>query len=139
MLSQITVFLENEKGRLSAMCGVLAEAGVDMQALTIAETAEYGLIRLIVDKPEVAVAALQAADYRAISTKVVAVRLENKPGSLAELLAKLDEMAVNIEYGYCFSFKGEAAVDVFKVEDPEGAAVKLQAAGFDVVRTEDLA
>lgn len=139
MISQITVFLENEKGRLSAMCGVLAEAGVDMQALTIAETAEYGLVRLIVNDPDAALAALKEADYRAISTKVVAVRLENKPGSLAALLAKLDEMAVNIEYGYCFSFKGEAAVDVFKVEDPDAASVKLKAAGFDVVRAADLA
>lgn len=139
MISQITVFLENEKGRLSAMTSVLGEASIDMQALTIAETAEYGLVRLIVDKPAEALEALKAADYRAISTNVVAVRLGNQPGSLAELLAKLDEMDVNIEYGYCFSSNAEQAIDVFKVADAEAAVVKLKAAGFDVLKAADLA
>ena len=139
MISQITVFLENEKGRLSAMTSVLGEAGIDMQALTIAETAEYGLVRLIVDKPAEALEALKAADYRAISTNVVAVRLGNQPGSLAELLAKLDEMDVNIEYGYCFSSNAEQAIDVFKVSDAEAAVLKLKAAGFDVLKAADLA
>ncbi|WP_165046174.1 MULTISPECIES: amino acid-binding protein [unclassified Adlercreutzia] len=139
MIQQITVFLENKEGRLSAMCRVLSEAGIDMKALTIAETAEYGLVRLIADDPEAALAALHAADYRAISTNVVAIALENRPGSLSELLEKLDDMGVNIEYGYCFAFKGEQAVDVFKVADAEQAAVKLAAAGFKVVKAADLA
>ena len=139
MISQITVFLENEKGRLSAMTNVLGAAGIDMQALIIAETAEYGLVRLIVDKPEEALEALKAADYRAISTKVVALRLGNQPGALAKLLSKLDEMDVNIDYGYCISSNAEQAIDVFKVADAEAAVVKLKAAGFEVLRAAELA
>ena len=139
MIDQITVFLENAKGRLHALTRTISDAGVDMLALTISETSEYGLARIICDDPDKALEALAAADFRAVTTKVSAVSIPNKPGALADLLKVLDEQGMDIEYGYCFSFKGEAAVDVFKVEDPEGAAVKLQAAGFDVVRTEDLA
>lgn len=138
MISQITVFLENEKGRLSAMCATLGEAGIDMRALTIAETAEYGLVRLIVDQPEAALEALKAADYRAISTKVVAVKLGNRPGALASLLAKVEDLDVNIEYGYCFSSNEDCAIDVFKVADVEAAVEKLEAAGYELLKASDL-
>lgn len=133
MIQQITVFLENKEGRLAAMCRVLSDAGVDMSALTIAETAEYGLVRLIADKPQEALAALQAADYRAIATDVIAVQIDNTPGALTALLAQLDDMGVNVEYGYCFSCNDDAAVDVFKVADPAQASVKLTAAGFKLL------
>ncbi len=138
MIQQITVFLENEEGRLSAMTRVLAEAGINMKALTIAETTEYGLVRIVADKPEAAVEALRAADYRAITTEVLAVSLGDEPGTLAALLEKLDELGTNIEYAYCFSL-GAAAMDVLKVKDPQGTAVKLANAGFTIVKQADLA
>ena len=102
-MKQITVFLENEKGRLSAVTRCLADAGINMQALTIAESAEYGLVRIICDKPEEALTALKVGDYRAIATDVVAIEVSNQAGGLAKLLETLDGLDLNIEYGYCFS------------------------------------
>ena len=100
MIQQITVFLENKSGRLSSLCAALGEAGIDMQALTIADTADYGVVRIICAEPERAAEVLRAADYRVNITRVTAIAVDNQPGGLAKLLAKLDEMNVNIEYGY---------------------------------------
>ena len=141
MIQQITVFLENKSGRLSSLCAALGEAGIDMQALTIADTADYGVVRIICAEPERAAEVLRAADYRVNITRVTAIAVDNQPGGLAKLLAKLDEMNVNIEYGYCFSNAGETAVDVFKIRDAAKAAeatFKLEEAGFKVLRQEDL-
>ena len=141
MVKQITVFLENKSGRLSSLCAVLGEASIDMQALTIADTADYGVVRIICAEPERAAEVQRAADYRVNITRVTAIAVDNQPGGLAKLLAKLDEMNVNIEYGYCFSNAGETAVDVFKIRDAAKAAeatFKLEEAGFKVLRQEDL-
>jgi len=133
MLEQVTVFLENSKGRLAALTRVLANAGVNMQALTIAETSDYGLVRIVCDKPEEAVDALREADFRAITTKVIAVAVPNRPGGLADLLDAFEELGLNIEYGYCFSSEAGEAIDVLKVADPERAAEAIAAAGYRLV------
>ena len=116
MIQQITVFLENKSGRLSSLCAALGEAGIDMQALTIADT----------------------ADYRVNITRVTAIAVDNQPGGLAKLLAKLDDMNVNIEYGYCFSYKGEKAIDVLKIRDADVAEVAIKAAGYKLLDPADL-
>lgn len=138
MIQQITVFLENKEGRLASVCETLGAAGVDMQALTIADTADYGVVRIICNKPQVAVEALRAADYRANITEVVAIAVNNEPGGLAKLLAKLDDLNLNIEYGYCFSYKGEAAIDVLKIRGAQAAEVAIKAAGYKVLDPADL-
>ena len=132
MIEQVTVFLENAKGRLAALTRVLANAHVNMEALTIAETSDYGLVRIICDKPAQAVAALEEAGFRAITTKVIAVAVPNKPGGLADLLETLDTLNLNIEYGYCFSSENGRAVDVLKVGDPARAVEAIQSAGFEL-------
>ena len=129
-MKQITVFLENEKGRLSAVTRCLADAGINMQALTIAESAEYGLVRIICDKPE---EALKVGDYRAIATDVVAIEVSNQAGGLAKLLETLDGLDLNIEYGYCFSTGQDTAIDVLKIKGAEAAVEAIQAAGFKVL------
>lgn len=139
MLEQVTVFLENKQGRLGVLTRALANAGVNMFALTIAETSDYGLVRIVCDKPQVAVDALRAADLRAIITKVIAVVVPNKPGGLADLLLTLDEWGLNIEYGYCFSVRDDEAVDVLKVGDAMTAVQAITAAGYKLVTAEDLA
>lgn len=139
MLKQVTVFLENAKGRLLALTRVLANAEVNMYALTIAETSDYGLVRIVCDKPEAAVDALRAADMRAIVTNVLAVEVPNRPGGLADLLETFEKLDLNIEYGYCFSVKGAAAVDVLKVADPERSMAALLDAGYHLVTQQDLA
>ncbi len=130
MIEQVTVFLENEKGRLSALTRALANAGVNMQALTIAETSDYGLVRIVCDKPAQAVEALEAAGLRAIVTKVVAVVVPNRPGGLADLLETLDALGLNIEYGYCFSVADGEAIDVLKVTDVDAVSQALEKAGY---------
>ncbi|MDO4807943.1 MAG: ACT domain-containing protein [Coriobacteriales bacterium] len=139
MLEQVTVFLENDKGRLRALTRVLADAQVNMYALTIAETSDYGLVRIVCDDPEGAVEALRAADMRAIVTKVLAVEVPNRPGGLADLLGVFEQLDLNIEYGYCFSVKGATAVDVLKVADPERSMAALKDAGYNLVTQQDLA
>ena len=134
MIKQVTVFLENTKGRLAALTRALADDNVNMEALTIAETSDYGLVRIICDKPVEAVAALDGAGFRAITTEVIAVVVPNRPGGLADLLEKLDALDLNIEYGYCFSAKAGEAVDVLKVSDPTRAVKAIEDAGFELAK-----
>ena len=141
MINQITVFLENTEGRLAELCRSIASAEVNMLALTIADTSEYGVVRILCDKPEKALETLDAGGYRAIATQVVAVRVPNQPGGLANLLEALDKLGLNIEYGYCFSHQGENAVMALKVADSAAAAKAvwtLEGAGFKVLSQEDL-
>lgn len=138
MISQLTVFLENEKGRLAAACRAVAEAGINMHALNLADTADFGVVRMLVDTPEAAAEALREAGYRATVTPVLAVRVPNVPGGLADLLEFMDEQDVNIEYGYCFSVNAEVAVDVLKVDGDEEIEAKLTAAGFAPVQPQDV-
>lgn len=139
MIRQITVFLENAKGRLAGLCRALGDAGVDMRALTIADTSDYGVVRIICTDPEAAVAAAEAAGFRAILTNVVAVAVPNRPNGLAELLEALDSLSLNIEYAYCFSLKGDVAVDVLKVHGADAAVEAIEAAGFKLLEAADLA
>lgn len=138
MVEQITVFLENREGRLAKMCRCIAEAGVNMSALTIADTADYGVVRIICDDPHKAVAALEEGGYRAVITKVVAVAVPNRPAGLAELLDVLDELDLNIEYGYCFSLKDELAVDVLRFRESEQATEAIEKAGFRLLQLDEL-
>lgn len=139
MIEQITVFLENTEGRLAKMVRCAADAGVNMSALTIADTSEYGVVRIVCDKPAEAVAALNEGGFRAIATKVLAVAVPNRPAGLAELLSVLDENDLNIEYGYCFSLRADLAVDVLKIAEAERASEVIAAAGFKLLELEDLA
>ena len=141
MIDQITVFLENAEGRLSALCRTLAEANVNMSALTIADTADYGVVRIICDDPALALDALNAADYRAVATKVSAIAVPNEAGGLSKLLDTLDSLNLNIEYGYCFSVGEGEAVDVLKIrgaKEADKAIQAIEAAGFRLLTHEDL-
>ena len=145
MVDQITVFLENSEGRLLALCRCLGRAGVDMRALTIAETSDYGLVRIICNDADAAMEALgegREGGFSATKTKVAAIAVPNRPGGLSELLEVLDGLGLNIEYGYCFSTEAGQAVDVFKIHggaQAAEAAFALEAAGFKVLSSEDLA
>ena len=142
MVKQITVFLENSEGRLAALCRTLADAGVSMSALTIADTTDYGVVRIICDNPDGALKVLTESDFRAVSTMVSAIQVPNRPGGLADLLDKLDSLDLNIEYGYCFSVNNELAVDVLKISGAERTAEAVRAieeAGFKLLSQEDIA
>ena len=132
MIEQLTVFLENSEGRLAALCRAISDAGIDMSALTIAEVADYGVVRIICSDPQRAAKVLDEAGFRAMTTRVLAVEVPNRPGGLADLLDSMQKLGVNIEYGYCFSIDAQRAVDVLKVNDPEAAAQAVQDAGYSL-------
>lgn len=136
MIEQLTVLLQNEKGRLSSLCRTLADGDINMHDLFIADTSDFGIVRIFCDTPQRAVTVLNEAGYRAILTKVVAVRVPNQIGGLASMLEAIEAAGANIEYGYCFSV-GDKAIDVLKVADPSIEA-KLSEAGFEIVQAEEV-
>ena len=141
MIMQLTVFLENTEGRLAALCRTLADAGINMSALTIAETSDYGIVRIICNDVFRAVDVLEESGFRATKTKVLAVEVPDRPGALAELLEALDSTDVNIEYGYCFLSDGDKAIDVLKIKPEDRAAAEeaISGAGFKLLHWDDIA
>ena len=137
MISQLTVFLQNEKGRLASACRTIADANINMHALFLADTQDFGVARIFCDTPAEAARVLNDAGFRATVTPVIAVRVPDEPGGLAGLLEFCDENAMNVEYGYCFNANGEYAVDVLKIEGNE-AEGKLVEGGFTIVRSEEI-
>lgn len=117
MLDQLTVFIENKPGRLVSLCRILGEANISMSALMVADTTEFGVIRIVCDSPNKALDLLRSKGYSAALTPVLAVEVPDTPGGLAEVLDLLDQRNINIEYAYCFqNSKGDFAIDVLKIE-----------------------
>jgi len=139
MVKQLTVFLENSPGRLAGLTRAIGDAGVNMRALMVADTAEFGVVRIICDRPEEAKTALEQAGYGVTVTDVIAVEIPDSPGGLADVLEVLGAIGVNVEYAYAFVEPGgQAAVDVFRVEDIEGAQRALAAAGIRVLEADEV-
>lgn len=137
MIEQLTVFLENEKGRLAAVCRAIAQANINLHALNLADTTEFGVVRMLCDTPRRAAEILKAQGWQAAVTPVLAIEIPNEPGGLAHLLEFLDAENVNVEYGYCFSVNNQMAIDVLKVND-ESIEKKLLDRGFKSVRPKDV-
>lgn len=138
MIDQLSVFLENREGRLAALCRTLADNDINMIMLTIAEVADYGLVRIICNDTDKAVQVLDEAGFRAMKTRVVAVEVPNRPGGLADLLESVDRFGVNVEYGYCFNISEDRSVDVFRFNGHDGVLDDLRAAGFKLLSQEEL-
>ena len=135
---QISVFVENRLGRLSEITGVLAKESIDIRALSIADTSDFGILRLIVDKPDRAVQALREAGITVSKTEVVAVRLNDRPGGLHEALVKLGENGITVEYVYAFITKSEDAYVILRVEDNQKAAEVLRTGGYEILNDSDI-
>ena len=120
---QLSVFLENRPGILSRIVKLLADSRIDLMALSLAETQDYGMLRLIVDKPRETAALLQENGWPCSVTEVLAVTVPDEPGSLTRLLARLAEEEINIIYSYAFLTRGESeATIVLRVPDLDAAA-----------------
>ena len=132
-LKQISVFVANQTGSLEKLVNILAEAGVDMRAMSIADTTDYGILRLIVDKPDTALAVLQDSGCLVSVTPVLAVMLPDVPGGLASALSVLESNGVNIEYMYSFAGKDGHAQIGFKTSTPDLAVAILQKAGAKII------
>lgn len=138
MVKQLSVFLENRPGHLASLARTLGDAGINMRALMIADTSDFGVIRVICDAPEKAKELLEEAGFGASVTQVTAVEIPDRPGGLAEVLEALQAEGINVEYAYCFVRpSGEAAVDIFKV-DADGAEEVLSTKGLKVLSDEEL-
>ncbi len=136
MIDQLTVFLGNTEGRLTALCKALGDAGIQMHALALADTADYGLVRIICDNPAKAMASLGEEGFAASLAKVVAVEVPNVPGGLAQVFGVFDGTELNIEYCYCFADARRSAIVALKTG--EGAIELLTNAGFTVLHPDDL-
>ncbi len=133
-IKQISIFLENRKGRLYDVCSLLGQKGVNIRALNVAETESFGILRIVADKTDVALDALKQADITARITDVVAVEVEDKPGGLANILKVLADEAVNIEYMYGFVEKSsDKALMVFRFDDVDKAAEILKKHNIKIV------
>jgi hypothetical protein len=138
-IRQISVFLENRPGRLSALCRTLADAGVNLSTLTLAETGEFGLLRLITADPEKARQVVTQAGYAATTTEVVALQVPDRPGGLASVLRVLEVAGISVEYMYAFAMRtGGDAIMIFRFGDMDRAIAALQAAGVGVSKPVDL-
>ena len=138
-VKQISIFLENKSGRLAGITKTLGDHHINIRALSIADTADFGILRLIVGDPEGAVGILKEEGLTVSETDVIAVEIPDKPGGLAEILQFIDSGKINIEYMYAFVGKSnERAVVVFRVEDVDGAIQMLQQKGVALLSAEQI-
>ena len=139
LVEQIAVFLENKSGRLAEITAVLAENNINIRALSVADTADFGILRLIVDNVEMAKSVLKENGFTVGKTNVIAVEVEDKTGGLAKVLKCLTDDHINIEYMYAFVNKtGENAVLIFRFEKMEEAITTLQNGGFTILSREQI-
>jgi hypothetical protein len=130
-IDQISVFVENKPAQLAAITKVLGDAGIDLRAMSIADTSDFGILRIIVNDSARAQEALKAADCVVSVTEVLAVEIADQPGSLAAVLSVLAEAGISVEYLYAFiTRKRDEAYVVLRVENPQKAAEIL--AGRDI-------
>lgn len=131
---QVSVFIENKKGHLAAVTKVLFEGGVDIRAISLFDTKEFGVLRLIVDHPEEAASLLKETGHIVNISSVFAIDVEDQPGGLYRVLEVLDEHDISIEYTYSFYLKKEMnPLILFKVDQPEKATQLLCDKGISVV------
>ncbi|NMA96478.1 MAG: acetolactate synthase [Clostridiales bacterium] len=134
LVEQISVFVENKKGRLAGITDVLAKNEVDICAISIADTTNFGILRMIVDSPKLAVETLKDAGYTVSTTQVIAVELEDKPGGLNAILTILKDNDIGIEYLYSFVKRpAKNALILFRVEETDRALQVLKRANVKIV------
>ncbi len=133
-IQQLSLFAENRPGHIAAPCRLLARAGVDIRALSLADTQRFGILRLIVSDSVKATQMLEEAGFAVKTTEVLAVEVPHRPGGLSEVLALFEGTTINIEYMYAFPFgRGERAILIFRFDNPDAALERLQAAGINVL------
>ena len=138
-LKQISIFLENRKGRLWEALDAIAKANINIRALSIADTSEFGILRLIVPDPDKAKKILEKGSFTVKENNVVAVEVGDKPGGLADVLKVLSDADINVEYLYAFVKKsGEKAVVVLRTENTDSGIKALKAGGIAILSAEQV-
>jgi len=136
---QISVFLENKIGRLAEITQILGNKEINIRALAIADTTEFGILRMIVDRPQKAYEALEEKGFTVSQTEVVVVEVEDKPGGLAQVMAILGKEGINVEYLYAFvAPKGRGALVVLKIEEKKATVDLLQEKKVKILSAEEI-
>lgn len=136
---QVSIFLENRAGRLADVTTLLGDNGVNIRALSLADTADFGILRLIVNDPDKALSLLKKAGLTVRETEVVAAEVPDRPGGLAEILRLLSAEQINVEYMYAFvRSPAESAIMIFRFDDPARALEVLQRKGIRTLPGKDL-
>lgn len=138
-ISQISVFVENRPGRLADITAVLAKNSIDIRALSVADTSDYGILRLIVNDPKSAVEALRSEEMTASATQVLGIIIPDEPGGLARAIKVLSDAQISVEYAYAFITPsvGNAYV-IIRVEDNDKASEILKGAGIELIEQDDI-
>jgi hypothetical protein len=138
-VEQISIFLENKSGRLAEVTGVLSKAGINIRALSLADTADFGILRLIVDKTDRAKEVLKQNSFAVSKTEVIGVEVPDRPGGLAEILGVLHAAGINVEYMYAFVQRsGDNAIIIFRFDALDKAIQTLTSGGVRVLKGEEL-
>ncbi len=138
-IHQLSLFLENKPSQLTEPCRRLADAGIDIRTLTLADTEQFGILRLIVSDWEKGARILEDAGYVVNVTEVVAVEVPDRPGGLADLLGAFENTDTNIEYMYAFTFgHGDTAVMIFRFNNTDAAIAQLQSTGVNVLGSSEV-
>ena len=133
-IPQLSLFAENKPGHLIAPCKLLSDAGISIVTLSLADTQQFGILRLIVREWQRAKEVLEAAGFSVVMTEVLAVEVDDRPGGLVEVLAVFEQAGINVEYMYAFSERmGDRAVLVFRLDDLDAAINALGRAGINPV------
>ncbi|KPK44242.1 MAG: amino acid-binding protein [Nitrospira bacterium SM23_35] len=138
-VEQISIFLENKSGRLADVTSALSQGGINIRALYLADTADFGILRLIVNDTEKARLALKEQGFTVEKTKVVAIEVPDRPGGLSGILNTIKNEGINVEYMYAFVEKsGENAIVIFRFDEFEKSIEVLQKAGVRILSGEEL-
>ena len=139
-IHQLSLFLENRPGQLRVPCQILGDAGLDILTMSLADTQQFGIMRVVVKDWARAKAVLEAAGQVVKVTELLAIDVADHPGGLAQVLGAFEQAGLSIEYMYAsgVGVHGRTAALLFRVEDPDGAARKLAAAGIPLVSAEEL-
>ena len=136
---QISVFLENARGRLAQVTQTLAREKINIRALSLADTSDFGVLRIIVNNPDRCLTVLKAGGFVAQVTEVIAVEVEDKPGGLAHILEVLDQDNVNVEYMYAYVEKSrDNAIVICRIDDRERALQVLEKNGITTLGADAL-
>lgn len=139
-VKQISVFIENRSGRLLEVTKVLSDNGINIRALSLADTSDYGILRLIVDKPAETLEVLKKANFTLSETDVIAVEVPDTPGGLANVLEYLTEVDINVEYMYAFVEKStDNAALILRIEDIDKAVEALEKNNVTILNNEGVA
>ncbi len=134
-MKQLSIFLENKKGKLLQITDLLKDNNINIKAITIAETEDFGIVRMIVDKIDEAILALKENNIACSETEVIAAEVDDKPGELSNILHILNDVKINVEYMYSFLDKKENfAIMVFKVKDNNKAITALISKGIKLYK-----